>query len=207
MNTPEEVVSSISPDAWKRIEGGLLEIEALWHTHTHRNEGVYLTGKRYLCLAYDVFAQELLAGKDPNELLEETLAKLAYDAVIDHGWVRGMTGSQQPDEWCTERLFKHWIPTGSLEFAKSNLLAGQIAKWRAEAIRRKFSPRKTPGELLEEFRARKYPNFTHEALAGEMGIERSRYFELKAGRTVRPDAYVIVSDFTKIPIDSLKPTS
>ncbi len=207
MNTPDAVVSSISPDAWKRIEGGLLGIEALWHTYPHRNEGAYLTGKRYLCLAYDVFAQELLAGKDPNEQLEDTLAKLAYDAVIDNGWVRWMVGSPQPNEWCTERLFKYWIPTRSLELAKSNLLAGQIAKWRAEAIRRKFSPSKTPGELLEEFRVRKYPNFTHEALAGEMGIERSRYFELKANRPVRADAYVIVSDFTKIPIDSLKPTS
>jgi hypothetical protein len=117
-----------------------------------------------------------------------------------------MERNPQPNEWCTERLFKHWISTGSLEFAKSNLLAGQIAKWRAEAIRRKWSPRKSPGELLEEFRAREFPNLNHEALAYEIGLERSRYFKLKAGIPVRQDAYVRVSDFTKIPIDSLKPT-
>jgi hypothetical protein len=210
MNTPDAVVSSassISPEAWKRIEAGLLEIDALWHTYPHRDEGAYLTGKRYLCLAYDVFAQELLAGKDSDELLEDTLVKLAYEAVIDHGWARWMVGNLQSNEWCTERLFKHWIAAESLKRAKSHFLAGRIAKWRAEAIRRKLSPRRTPNELLEEFRAREYPNFTHDALAHEMGIERSRYFNLKAGKPVRFDAYVRVADFTKISISNLKPTS
>ena len=207
MNTPDAVISSITPEAWKRIEGGLLEIEALWHTYPYRDESFSVAGKRYLCLAYDVFARELLAGKDPNELLEDTLLKLAYDAVIENGWVRWMVGHPQPNEWCTERLFKYWIPAESLKLAKSPLLAGEIAKWRAEAIRRKSSPRKKPSELLEEFRAREYPNLSHEALADEMGLERSRYYRLKAGKAVRDDAYVIVSDFTKIPASNLKPTS
>ncbi len=110
MNTPDAVVSSISPDAWNRIEGGLLEIEALWHTCPHRDESAYGAGKRYLCLAYDVFARELLSDQDPNELLEDALVKLAYDAVIDNGWVRWIVGNLEPNEWCTERLFKHWIP-------------------------------------------------------------------------------------------------
>ncbi len=207
MNTPDVVVSSISPEACKRIEAGLLEIEASWHTYPHRDEGAYLTGKRYLCLAFDVFARELLSGKDPDELLEDRVVKLAYEAVIDNGWVRWMVGTPGPSEWCTERLFKHWIPAESLKLAKAHLLAGPIAKWRAEAIRRKLAPRRTPSELLEEFKARVYPNFTHEALADEMGIERSRYFRLKAGKPVTDDAYIKVSDFTKIPIYYLKPTS
>lgn len=206
MNTPDVVVPSISPEACKRIEAGLLEIEVLWHTYPHRDEGPYLAGKRYLCLAFDVFAQELLSGKDPDELLEDTVVKLAYEAVIDHGWVRGIVGNLQPDEWCTEHLFRHWIPAECLKHAKAHSLAGQIAKWRAEAIRRKLAPRRTSNELLDEFKARVYRNFSHEALADEMGLERSRYFNLKAGKPVRADAYVIVSDFTKIPISYLKPT-
>lgn len=184
MNTPDAVVSSISPEAWKRIEGGLLEIEALWHTCPHRDESAYVAGKRYLCLAYEVFARELLSDQDPNELLEDALVKLAYDAVINNGWVRWIVGNLEPSEWCTEPLFKHWIPGESLKLAKAHLLAGQIAKWRAAAIRRKSSPRRTPSELLNEFRAREFPNFTHEALAEEMGIERSRYFKLKASQPV-----------------------
>ena len=87
------------------------------------------------------------------------------------------------------------------------MLAGRIAKGRAAAISRKSSPRKTPSELLDEYRARAYPNLSHEALADEMEIERSRYFRLKGGKPVRPDAYVRVSDFTKISISDLKPSS
>jgi len=81
MNTPDAVVSSISPEAWKRIEGGLLEIEALWHTCPHRGESAYVTGKRYLCLAYDVFARELL----PIEKIS-TLDKLYMSVMkaLDH---------------------------------------------------------------------------------------------------------------------------
>jgi hypothetical protein len=148
MNTPDDVVSSISPEAKKRIEAGLLEIEALWHTCPHRHDSAYVIGKRYLCLAYDVFARELFSEKEPTEPLEDTLVKLAYDAVIEKGWVRWIAGNPEPNQWCTERLFKHWISAESLKLAKAHLLAGEIAKWRAEAIRRKLSPRKSPVNCL-----------------------------------------------------------
>ena len=62
-----------------------------------------------------------------------------------------------------------------------------------------------PSELLEEFRVREYPNLTHEALADEMGLERSRYFKLKGSKPVSAAAYVIASNFTKISIGNLKP--
>jgi hypothetical protein len=206
MNSYEDFVPPISPGAWKRIAAGLLEIEALWHTCPHRDEGGLLTGKRYLSLTYDVFARELFSEMDcTDELLDDTLVKLAYDAVIDNGWVRWMVPSLARSQWRSERLFKHWAPAGSLERAKSHLLAGRIAEWRAKAMRRELSPEQTPRELLEEFRAREYPNLSHEGLADKMGLERSRYFTLKAGKRVRPDAYIKVSHFTKIPVSALKP--
>jgi hypothetical protein len=201
-----EAFLSLSSNARKRIEAGLLEIEALWHTYPHQDESAFRTGKRYLSLAYDVFALEILSEVEcSDELLEDTLVKLAYDAVIEHYWVFWVVGTLVQSQSCTEHLFTYWVPAGSLKRAKSHLLSGRIAAWRAKEIRRALSPRKTPGELLEEFRNREWPNLSHDALADEMGLERSRYYKLKAGKRVRPDAYANVSAFTKIPICDLKP--
>jgi hypothetical protein len=206
MNSYEAFMPPISSEARKRIAAGLLEIEALWHTYPHRDENAFLTGKRYLSLAYDVFAQEIFSKMNCiDELLEDTLVKLAYDAVIEHHWVHWMVGTLVPSRSCTEHLFKYWVPAGQLQRVKSYLLPGRIAAWRAKAIRRELSSRKTPAELLEEFRNRQYPNLSHEALADEIGIERSRYFKLKAGDRVRHAAYAKVSLFTKIPISDLMP--
>jgi hypothetical protein len=153
-----------------------------------------------------VFANEIFSEMGiTEELLQDTLVKLAYEAVIEHCWVRWIVGFLAPRRCCTEHLFTYWVAAGSLERAKLHLLAGLIAAWRAKAIRRALAPRKTPAELLEEFRSRVYPNLSHEALADEMGLERSRYFKLKGGTPVRPDAYVKVSDFTEIHINDLKP--
>ena len=205
MDTQETFLSSLSPEARKRIEAGLLEIDVIWHNRPHRDESQFLTAERYLALAYDIFAGELLSGRDLSEPLEDTLVRLASDVVIENGWVRWMVKNPEPNESCTERLSKNWVPAVLLERIKSCLLAGRIAKWRAYAIRRKLSPRKTPDELLDEYRTRFYPNLSHEALADEMGIERTRYFKLKKGKRVSTGAYIIVSDFTKISIGDLKP--
>jgi hypothetical protein len=186
MNSHEAFFPPISAEAQKRIRAGLLEIEALWHAHSHYDEDSFFAVKRYVGLAYDVFAQEILSEIDcTDELLEDTLVKLACDAAIENGW----------------------IPALLLKWAKSYMLVGRIAAWRAKEIRRELSVRKTPAELLEEFRVREYPNLSHEALADEMGLERSRYYKLKAGGPVRPDAYIRVSDFTKIPVSDLKPST
>jgi hypothetical protein len=204
MNCHEASLPPISLDARKRIEAGLLEIEASWHAYPHQNENAFLTDKRYLSLAYDVFAEEILSEMDcTDELLEDTLVKLAYDTAIARGWVRWVRGTLLPSQSCAEHLFTYWVPTGSLKRAKEYLLAGRIAAWRAKDIRRKLSPRKTPGELLEEFRNTERPNLSHEGLAEEIGLERSRYFKVKGGKHVRIDAYRKISAFTKIPMSDL----
>lgn len=205
MNCHEAFLPPISSDARKRIAAGLLEIEAVWHTYPHQDENALRTGKRYLSLAYDVFAQEILSEMDcTDELLEGTLVKLAYEAVIEHRWVFWVVGTLLPSRSCTEHLFSYWVPPGSLKRAKSYLLPGRIAAWRAKAIRRALSPSKTTAELLEDFRNREWPNLSHDALADEMGLERSRYYKLKAGKRVTADAYAKVSAFTKIPISDLR---
>jgi len=205
MNCHEAFLPPISSDARKRIAAGLLEIEAVWHTYPHQDENALRTGKRYLSLAYDVFAQEILSEMDcTDELLEGTLVKLAYEAVIEHRWVFWVVGTLLPSRSCTEHLFSYWVPPGSLKRARSYMLSGRIAAWRAKAIRRALSPSKTTAELLEDFRNREWPNLSHDALADEMGLERSRYYKLKAGKRVRADAYAKVSAFTKIPISDLR---
>ena len=206
MNCHEDSLPPISPDSRKRIEAGLLEIEASWHNYPHQDENAFRTGKRYLSLAYDVFAHEIFSEMDcTDELLEDTLVKLAYDAVIEHRWVHWVVGTLLPSQSCTEHLLTYWVPAGSLKRAKLYLLPGRIAAWRAKEIRRAIPTRKTPSELLEEFRNRQCPNLSHEALAEEIGLERSRYFKLKAGKSVRADAYAKVSAFTTIPINDLMP--
>ena len=199
MNSYEQFLPPVSTEARQRIQAGVLEIEALWHTYPHAGEDAILIAKRYLGLAYDVLAREILSETDgTDELLENTLPKLSYDIVAENGWVRWITPNLTPTAVCTEDL-------GSLERAKANLLAGRIAWWRAKVIRGDVSRHKTAGELMDEFRARKFPNLSHAALADEMDLEPSRYFKIKAGRRVSADAYIIVSDFTGIPVHDLKP--
>lgn len=206
MNYQEGFLSAISSDARQRIDAGLLEIEASWHHHLHQDEDGFGAAKRYLSLAYDVFAPEILAEMGcTDELLEDTLVRLAYDAVIEHGWVHWVVGTLVPSQACTEHLFVYWVSAGSLKRAKSHLLAGRIAAWRAKEIRRALAPRRTICELLEEFRNRECPNLSHDALADEMDLERSRYFKLKAGEPVRADAYAKVAAFIKVPITDLMP--
>lgn len=196
----------ISAEARLRIRAGLLEIDAFCHTYPHEADGPLRARKRYLSLAYDVFANEIFSEMDiTDELLQDTLVKLAYEAALEHRWVYGIVGTLTASRSCTEHLFTYWVPAGSMEWAKTHLLAGRIAAWRAKEIRRTLAPQKTPADLLEEFRSRKCPNLSHEALADDLGLERSRYFKLKAGRRVRHDAYVKVSEFTGIPISDLKP--
>jgi len=205
MNCHEGFLPPISSDARQRIEAGLLEIEASWHNYPHQDEGGFQAAKRYLSLAYDVFAQEIFSEMDcTDELLEDTLVKLAYDAVIEHGWVHWVVGTLVPSQSCTEHL-AYWVPPNSLKLAKLHLLPGRIAAWRAKEIRRTLSPRQTPGEHLEEFRNRAWPNLSHDALADEIGLERSRYYKLKVGKPVRADAYAKVAAFIKIPVSDLMP--
>src|SRR5713226_1862095 len=64
MNSYEAFFPPISAEAQKRIRAGLLEIEALWHAPSHHNELTFFAPKRYLGLAYDVFAQEILSEVD-----------------------------------------------------------------------------------------------------------------------------------------------
>jgi hypothetical protein len=208
MNCHEGFLPPISSDARQRIEAGLLEIEASWHNYPHQDEGGFQAAKRYLSLAYDVFAQEIFSEMDcTDELLEDTLVKLAYDAVIEHGWVHWVVGTLVPSQSCTEHLFAYWVPAGSLKRAKAHLLSGRIAAWRAKEIHRILSPRQTISERLEEFRNREWPNLSHDALAEEIGLERSRYYNLKAGKPVRADAYAKVAAFTKIPVSDLMPAA
>jgi hypothetical protein len=206
MNSYEQFLPPVSTEARQRIQAGVLEIEALWHTYPHAGEDAILIAKRYLGLAYDVLAREILSETDgTDELLENTLPKLSYDIVAENGWVRWITPNLTPTAVCTEHLFVDSVPPGSLEWAKANLLAGRIAWWRARVIRGDVSRHKTAGELMDEFRARKFPNLSHAALADEMNLEPSRYFKIKAGKRVSADAYIIVSDFTGIPVHDLKP--
>jgi hypothetical protein len=172
MNSYEAFLQPISSDARTRIEASLLEIEASWHNYPHQDENAFRTAKRYMSLAYDVYAQEILSEMDcTGEILEDTLVKLAYDAVIERRWVFGVVGSLVQSQSCTEHLLTYWVPAGSLERAKLHLLSGRIAAWRANAVRRELSPRKKPAELLEEFRNRECPNLSHEGLAYEIGLE------------------------------------
>jgi hypothetical protein len=202
----EAFLPPISADAQQRIKAGLLEIDAIWHTYPHQADGALQTGKRYLSLSYHVFANEIFSEMDiTDELLQSTLVKLAYESVIEHYWVYWIVGTLAPTRCCTEHLFTYWVRAGSLERANLNLLAGPIAAWRAKAIRRALASKQKPAELLDKFRSEVHPNLSHEALADEMGLERSRYFKLKAGKRVRDDAYNQVADFTGIPIGDLRP--
>jgi hypothetical protein len=65
------------------------------------------------------------------------------------------------------------------------------------------SAHKTLKDLLDVAR-KKYPRLSKERFAERMGIERSVYFDLQAGRPVSKETYQKASDFTGIPIDDLK---
>jgi len=67
--------------------------------------------------------------------------------------------------------------------------------------------RKTPKELLDAVRRQQYPKLSKERFAERMGIERSVFFDLQAGRPVSEETYRKAAAVAGIPIDDLKPTS
>src|SRR5258708_24896639 len=137
MNSYEQFLPPVSTEARQRIQAGVLEIEALWHTYPHAGEDAILIAKRYLGLAYDVLAREVLSETDgTDELLENTLLKLSYDIVAENGWVRWITPNLTPTAVCTEHLFVHCVPPGSLERTKDNLLDDRITLGQPKCTRR-----------------------------------------------------------------------
>jgi hypothetical protein len=67
--------------------------------------------------------------------------------------------------------------------------------------------RKTPKELLEDVRRHKYPKMSKERFAETIGIERSVFFDLQAGRRVSEETYRKAAAVAGIPVDELKPAS
>ncbi len=67
---------------------------------------------------------------------------------------------------------------------------------------------KTPKKLLEGARDRMFPKvkISKERFAEKIGIERSVFFDLQAGRPVSDETYLAASKYTGIPVDDLKPT-
>src|SRR5260370_8518964 len=128
MNSYEQFLPPVSTEARQRIQAGVLEIEALWHTYPHAGEDAILIAKRYLGLAYDVLAREILSETDgTDELLENTLLKLSYDIVAENGWVRWITPNLTPTAVCTEPLFVLGLPPAPLSRPTPHLLPGRTA--------------------------------------------------------------------------------
>lgn len=65
-------------------------------------------------------------------------------------------------------------------------------------------PNKTIKRLLDDVRRQRFPRLSKERFAEKMGVERSVFFDLQAGRPVSDRTYATVAEFTGISIELLK---
>lgn len=82
-----------------------------------------------------------------------------------------------------------------------------VGRWESTASRPAPalpSNRKTPSQLLMEYKVNKKIR-THELVADALGLERSVYFDLKAGRRVSEETYVKAALGLECTPDDLKP--
>jgi hypothetical protein len=89
----------------------------------------------------------------------------------------------------------------------NSLMEERIPYWESKALQPDAtlpSNRKTPSELLTEHKVKNRIK-THEKVAEALGLERSVYFDLKAGRKVSEETYLKAARRLGCSTDELKP--
>jgi len=121
-------------------------------------------------------------------------------ARVDHG--SDSTSTEEEIFGRYLRINGHLFLSYALQTRADVWLSRALSKAPEEAREPKLA-RKTPKDLLDMAR-KKHPRLSKERFAEKMGIERSVYFDLQAGRPVSEETYQKASNFTGVTIDDLK---
>jgi hypothetical protein len=149
--------------------------------------------------AFDGISQVLFdVGILTEQLLEKDIPLLVWDSAIAGGWWRFASETRQ--DIFPEELGHYWVWRDERE-DWPGLFRAEAADWRSKLLdgptqhpKQRDSAgvkpsRKTPAQLLNENKVKKRIR-TQELVAEDLGLERSVYFDLKAGRKVCEETYV-----------------
>ena len=185
-------------------------------------------------LAFNGIANVLFdSGILTEQLLESDIPLLVWDSAIAGGWWH--LASEERKDIFPEQLGHYWVWREESEKGPKLFRAetahwkGEMLEASAErsgpgepgstgvhgptsthgteqreSAERRSSSRKSPAQLLTEYKVQKHIR-TQELVAEDLGLERSVYFDLKAGRKVSEETYIKAALRLSCSPDDLKP--
>ena len=169
-------VRGVTPEHRRAIQIELLRADAeFWRSPD--TPGAHLATMRQ---AFDGIAIVLLvAGILSESLLRQQIPQLVWDAAIAAGWWRA--ASETPQAIFPERLGHYWVWRDA-RTDWPRLFHDETEVWRVRlsAASARAAGARDLGPRLDA--AAKAAMISHREQAGRIGIGRSTYFEVKAGR-------------------------
>ena len=224
------VVPGLSPHHREKIKAQLLKADAaFWKTPDGPSAAADT-----MRLAFNGIAKVLLEAEILTEqLLESDIPLLVWESAIAGGWWH-LASEQPKDifpehlghywVWREESELGPALFRAEIAHWKAEVLEASVGSTgpggpgytgvhgsksdhgtvQGDAAGRRSSSRKSPEQLLIEYKVRKRIR-THDLVAEDLGLERSVYFKLKGGRKVSEETYVKAALCLGCSPDDLKP--
>jgi hypothetical protein len=192
----------------EKIKAQLLKAAAVFSRESPENHACHDAPMKQ---AFNGIAEVLFgAGILTAKLLENEIRELVWDSAIAGGWWH--PASDERTDGFPERVGHYWLWADHIKDC-AGLFRAETFEWRsrlletparAQSHRAALPSHKTPAQLLTEYKVAKKIR-THELVAESLGLDRSVYFDLKAGRRVSEDTYIKAALCLGCSPDDLKP--